>query len=67
MIIDAGMNDLIRPSLYQAFQDVWPVEEAARERPKHVTDLVGPYARAGTIWPRTAICPSFTGMIWWPS
>lgn len=47
VIIDAGMNDLIRPSLYQAFQDVWPVEEAARERARCVTDLVGPICESG--------------------
>ncbi|MEE9276402.1 MAG: diaminopimelate decarboxylase, partial [bacterium] len=28
VIVDAGMNDLIRPSLYQAYQEVLPVEEA---------------------------------------
>ena len=47
VIIDAGMNDLIRPSLYQAFQDVWPVEEAVRGRTKHLTDLVGPICESG--------------------
>ena len=47
VIIDAGMNELIPPSLYQAFQDVWPVEEAARERARRVTDLVGPICESG--------------------
>ena len=47
VIIDAGMNDLIRPSLYQAYQDVWPVEEAVRGRTKHLTDLVGPICESG--------------------
>ncbi len=46
-IIDAGMNDLIRPSLYHAFQEVWPVEEAVRQRPRHVCDLVGPICESG--------------------
>lgn len=47
VIVDAGMNDLIRPSLYQAFQDVWPVEEAVKERERHLTDLVGPICESG--------------------
>lgn len=47
VIIDAGMNDLIRPSLYQAFQDVWPIEEAVSSRPKHKCDLVGPICESG--------------------
>ncbi len=46
-IIDAGMNDLIRPSLYQAFQDVWPVSEAVLSRPRHICDLVGPICESG--------------------
>ncbi len=47
VIIDAGMNDLIRPSLYQAFQDVWPVSEAVLSRPRQVCDLVGPICESG--------------------
>ncbi len=47
VIVDAGMNDLIRPSLYQAFQDVWPLEEAVRERGRCLTDLVGPICESG--------------------
>ena len=28
-IVDAAMNDLIRPTLYEAHHEIWPVEEAA--------------------------------------
>ena len=27
IIVDAGMNDLIRPTLYDAYHDIWPVRE----------------------------------------
>ncbi len=47
VIVDAGMNDLIRPSLYQAFQDVWPLDEGVKERAKYLTDLVGPICESG--------------------
>jgi diaminopimelate decarboxylase len=47
VIVDAGMNDLIRPTLYQAFQDIWPVEEAVRSRPRRKVDLVGPICESG--------------------
>ena len=47
VIIDAGMNDLIRPALYQSYQDVWPIEEAARDRPRRMSDLVGPVCESG--------------------
>lgn len=39
-IIDAGMNDLIRPSLYDAYQEVVPVRRSDRE--EIVADVVGP-------------------------
>ncbi len=35
VVVDAGMNDLIRPTLYDAHHEIWPVAEAARIRPPH--------------------------------
>lgn len=40
IIVDAGMNDLIRPSLYDAYQEVVPVVKKDREQT--VVDVVGP-------------------------
>jgi len=40
IIVDAGMNDLIRPSLYDAFQEIIPVINNGRE--ETVADVVGP-------------------------
>jgi len=40
IIVDAGMNDLIRPSLYDAYQEVVPVVRNGRE--EAVADVVGP-------------------------
>lgn len=40
IVTDAGMNDLMRPALYQAYHDIWPVS-ASSERPL-VADVVGP-------------------------
>lgn len=39
-IVDAGMNDLIRPSLYEAWQNILPVTE--RNEPKKCYDIAGP-------------------------
>ncbi|MBI2177298.1 MAG: diaminopimelate decarboxylase [Candidatus Tectomicrobia bacterium] len=47
VIIDAGMNDLIRPALYESYQEALPVEEAAAQRPRHKSDLVGPVCESG--------------------
>lgn len=46
-IVDAAMNDLIRPTLYEAEHEIWPVaEEAGREAPI-VQDVVGPVCETG--------------------
>ncbi|GAL23357.1 diaminopimelate decarboxylase [Vibrio maritimus] len=44
-IIDAAMNDLMRPALYQAWQDIIPV--APREGDATTYDLVGPICETG--------------------
>jgi diaminopimelate decarboxylase len=47
IIVDAAMNDLIRPSLYSAYHDIRPVSEALLHRPKHPVDVVGPVCESG--------------------
>jgi diaminopimelate decarboxylase len=47
IIVDAAMNDLIRPSLYSAYHDIRPVSEAVMHRPKHSVDVVGPVCESG--------------------
>ncbi|AGI26662.1 diaminopimelate decarboxylase [Pseudomonas sp. ATCC 13867] len=44
-IVDAAMNDLIRPALYQAWMDVTPV--VARDGEARAYDLVGPICETG--------------------
>lgn len=44
VVVDAGMNDLIRPSLYEAYHEIVPVRETAG--PIH-GDLVGPICESG--------------------
>lgn len=46
-IVDAAMNDLIRPTLYDAHHDIWPVAEAKRAMPPQVQDVVGPVCETG--------------------
>jgi diaminopimelate decarboxylase len=45
VIVDAGMNDLIRPALYGSYQAVCPVTENNGE--KIVADVVGPICESG--------------------
>jgi diaminopimelate decarboxylase len=47
VIVDAGMNDLIRPTLYDAHHDVRPVTQAPPATPRIVADVVGPVCESG--------------------
>ena len=47
VIIDAAMNDLIRPTLYEAHHDILPVREAAGGAATIVADVVGPVCESG--------------------
>src|SRR6202451_811859 len=47
VIVDAGMNDLIRPTLYDAHHDIRPVREGAVGAPRITADVVGPVCESG--------------------
>jgi diaminopimelate decarboxylase len=47
IVVDAGMNDLIRPTLYDAHHDIRPVREPAAGRRRIVADVVGPVCESG--------------------
>ena len=47
VIVDAGMNDLLRPTLYDAHHDIRPVREPAVGAPRIVADVVGPVCESG--------------------
>ena len=46
VIVDAAMNDLIRPSLYDAYHEIVPVVRRAKEKVEKV-DIVGPVCESG--------------------
>jgi diaminopimelate decarboxylase len=46
-IVDAAMNDLIRPTLYEAYHEIWPVAEPAPDAPLTTSDVVGPVCETG--------------------
>lgn len=47
VIIDAAMNDLIRPTLYEAYHQIMPVRAAAPDALVLVADVVGPVCETG--------------------
>jgi len=52
VIVDAGMNDLVRPTLYGAYQEILPVAAHA-ERPNRIVDVVGPICESGDFLARS--------------
>src|ERR671934_1271590 len=47
VIVDAGMNDLIRPTLYEAHHDIRPVREARADAARIIADVAGPVCGSG--------------------
>ncbi len=46
VIVDAAMNDLLRPALYQAYHEITPVERP-RDETRCQADVVGPVCESG--------------------
>jgi diaminopimelate decarboxylase len=46
-IVDAAMNDLIRPTLYEAYHEIWPVAEQRSDMAPVQQDVVGPVCETG--------------------
>ena len=57
VIVDAGMNDLIRPTLYNSFHAIQPVKIIQSEMV--VTDLVGPVCETGDFFAKDRKMPAF--------
>jgi diaminopimelate decarboxylase len=58
-IVDAAMNDLIRPTLYEAYHDIWPVAEARSELAPIQQDIVGPVCETGDYLAEDRALPPF--------
>jgi diaminopimelate decarboxylase len=46
-VVDAAMNDLIRPTLYEAEHEIWSVSEAVGRKSPILQDVVGPVCESG--------------------
>lgn len=47
LIVDAAMNDLIRPAMYEAYHEIWPVRQAAKGAALKTYDVAGPVCETG--------------------
>ena len=57
LIVDAAMNDLIRPSLYDAYHDIRPLDEKIMSEPKMAVDVVGPVCESGDFLAKDRVMP----------
>lgn len=57
VIVDAAMNDLIRPSLYGAYHKIQPVKK--EQRGKIIADLVGPVCESGDFFAKNRLMQKF--------
>ncbi len=57
LVLDAGMNDLLRPSLYGAWHAIDPVKEPAPDCVKSSYDVVGPVCETGDTFARDRSLP----------
>jgi diaminopimelate decarboxylase len=55
LIVDAAMNDFLRPSLYSAYHEIVPVDRESRQT--EVTDVVGPICETGDFFARDRKLP----------
>jgi diaminopimelate decarboxylase len=60
MIIDAAMNDLIRPAMYEAHHDIDPIKEAEAGVEQVAYDIVGPICESGDTFAKSRVMPPVT-------
>lgn len=58
LIVDAAMNDLVRPSMYGAHHDIAPVLEPAPGEVQQVYDVVGPVCETGDTFAKGRALPA---------
>ncbi|WP_323768091.1 diaminopimelate decarboxylase [Antarctobacter sp.] len=57
LILDAAMNDLIRPAMYDAHHEIVPVKEAPAGAELHPYDIVGPVCESGDTFAKGRLMP----------
>ena len=57
LVIDAGMNDLIRPAMYDAYHAISPLKEPAKDAGLVTYDVVGPVCETGDTFTRNRDLP----------
>jgi diaminopimelate decarboxylase len=58
LVVDAGMNDLVRPTLYDAFHEIIPAK-LPKQTNRRTFDVVGPVCETGDVFARDRTLPVF--------
>jgi diaminopimelate decarboxylase len=58
VVVDAAMNDLIRPAMYEAHHEIWPVRQAAETATRLAYDVVGPICESGDTFAEARTMPA---------
>jgi len=58
LILDAAMNDLIRPAMYDAWHDIVPLNEPAAGAEPRPVDIVGPVCESGDTFAKQRMMPT---------
>jgi diaminopimelate decarboxylase len=58
LILDAAMNDLIRPAMYEAYHDIIPVQEPVAGAEQSEYDIVGPICESGDTFAKERNMPT---------
>lgn len=58
LVVDAAMNDLVRPAMYEAYHEIWPVSEPEAGAPEIAYDVVGPICESGDTFTTGRLLPT---------
>lgn len=58
LVVDAGMNDLMRPAMYEAYHEIWPLAEPAPGDAGVAYDVVGPICETGDTFATARTLPA---------
>lgn len=57
LVVDAAMNDLVRPAMYEAWHTILPVTQPAEETPHRAWDVVGPICETSDLFAADRVLP----------
>ncbi|PZN95853.1 MAG: diaminopimelate decarboxylase [Hyphomicrobiales bacterium] len=58
LVVDAAMNDLVRPAMYEAYHEIWPVAEPEPGAAEVAYDVVGPICESGDTFTTGRLLPA---------